>query len=79
MEGLNEGMNSRNHDVTSTLSLKGIPTPRKHIYFYLLLLLGTAVLHSIWRNMNDHPPSLVESREYQQLQKVGATAKAMTP
>jgi hypothetical protein len=67
-------MNSQN--ATSALSQKGISTTRKHIYFYLLLLLATPVLHSIWRNMNDHP-GLVESREYQQLHEVEATARAM--
>lgn len=60
------------------MNLKGISTTRKHIYFYLLLLLGTAVLHSVWRNMNNQP-GLVQSREYQELHEVEAKARAMTP
>jgi hypothetical protein len=67
-------MNSRKRHLQRELSLKGISTTRKHLYFYLLLFLGTVVLHNIWRSMNEQP-SLADNPDYRQLQEVATTAK----
>jgi len=37
------------------LSLMGIPTPRRHLYFYLLLFLGTVVVHNLWKTSQPVP------------------------
>jgi len=42
-------MNSTAYRNNGTRNLKVIPSTRRHVYFYLLLLLGTAVAHNIWQ------------------------------
>ena len=43
------------------MTLRGIPTTRRHLYFYLLLFLATAVLHGAWKSADTTPIAVREA------------------
>jgi hypothetical protein len=47
---------------------------RKHLYFYLILLLGTVVVHNFWRAMNTDPNPPAEQTELQRIHREVASA-----
>jgi hypothetical protein len=42
-------MTKRQKSIRTQITLSGISSVRRHVYFYLLLFLTTAVLHSAWK------------------------------
>jgi len=43
-------MTKRQKSLRRQMSLKRISSVRRHVYFYLLLFLTTAVLHNAWKS-----------------------------
>jgi hypothetical protein len=58
-----------------TFATEGIPPIRRHVYFYLLLFLGTAVAHDIQRNCQTDMPD----PEAQQAGEIVATVDRSGP
>jgi hypothetical protein len=51
---------------TSTkVNLNAVPSTRRHLYFYLLLFLGTAVGHNLWQGCQSSTarPEAVQAHE----------------
>ncbi len=43
-------MTKQQNSIRGQMTLNGIPTDRRHMYFYILLFLGTTLLHGAWKN-----------------------------
>ena len=43
-------MTKQQDSIGKKMTLVGIPMLRRHVYFYILLFLGTTLLHGAWKN-----------------------------
>jgi len=67
-------MSSGTNRTNDRATLMGISSTRRHIYFYVLLLLSTIVGHNLWRaNQTVSAPSMAE------MHTIVATASHMNP
>ena len=59
------------------LSVKEISTPRKHLYFYVLLVLGTVFTHQIQHVGNQEAAGSTAGQQVAQLQETVRSAAAL--
>jgi hypothetical protein len=51
---------------------------RRHVYFYVLLFLATAVGHNVWKMATPDTMS-AQAQQVQQVQELAATANRLAP
>ncbi|HXJ59622.1 MAG TPA: hypothetical protein VNU68_23510 [Verrucomicrobiae bacterium] len=58
-----------------TFATEGIPPIRRHVYFYLLLFLGTVVADDLWKNCQTYMPD----PDAQEASEIVTTANRIGP
>jgi hypothetical protein len=61
------------------LNVKEISTPRKHLYFYVLLVLGTVFTHQMQRVVNQEAAGSTPGQQVAQLQETVMRSAAALP
>ena len=67
-------MNSQSDEMDGEPHAETISALRKHMYFYLILFLGTLLVHNYWRAINTDPNPPAEQAELQRIHREVASA-----